>query len=212
MANFLERWISGEGKALKRLESKADAVLALADEMAALSDDALKAKTDEFKERYAKGETLDELLVEAFATAREAARRTIGEYPYRVQIMGAVAMHDGDIAEMRTGEGKTLTSTMCIYLNALAGKGVHVVTVNDYLAGRDAEWMGQIYRFLGMSVGVNSRPLSPAESVRLLHVILHIRPIPNWDLTICVITWLPILRIVYCVACMWQLSMRSIRF
>lgn len=163
MANFLERWISGEGKALKRLESKADAVLALADEMAALSDDALKAKTDEFKERYAKGETLDELLVEAFATAREAARRTIGEYPYRVQIMGAVAMHDGDIAEMRTGEGKTLTSTMCIYLNALAGKGVHVVTVNDYLAGRDAEWMGQIYRFLGMSVGVNSRPLSPAE-------------------------------------------------
>ena len=163
MANFLERWISGEGKALKRLESKADAVLALADEMAALSDDALKAKTDEFKERYAKGETLDELLVEAFATAREAARRTIGEYPYRVQIMGAVAMHDGDIAEMRTGEGKTLTSTMCIYLNALAGKCVHVVTVNDYLAGRDAEWMGQIYRFLGMSVGVNSRPLSPAE-------------------------------------------------
>lgn len=163
MANFLERWISGEGKALKRLESKADAVLALADEMAALSDDALKAKTDKFKERYAKGETLDELLVEAFATAREAARRTIGEYPYRVQIMGAVAMHDGDIAEMRTGEGKTLTSTMCIYLNALAGKGVHVVTVNDYLAGRDAEWMGQIYRFLGMSVGVNSRPLSPAE-------------------------------------------------
>lgn len=163
MANFLERWISGEGKALKRLESKADAVLALADEMAALSDDALKAKTDEFKERYAKGETLDELLVEAFATAREAARSTIGEYPYRVQIMGAVAMHDGDIAEMRTGEGKTLTSTMCIYLNALAGKGVHVVTVNDYLAGRDAEWMGQIYRFLGMSVGVNSRPLSPAE-------------------------------------------------
>lgn len=163
MANFLERWISGEGKALKRLESKADAVLALADEMAALSDDALKAKTDEFKERYAKGETLDELLVEAFATAREAARRTIGEYPYRVQIMGAMAMHDGDIAEMRTGEGKTLTSTMCIYLNALAGKGVHVVTVNDYLAGRDAEWMGQIYRFLGMSVGVNSRPLSPAE-------------------------------------------------
>ena len=163
MANFLERWISGEGKALKRLENKADAVLALADEMAALSDDALKAKTDEFKERYAKGETLDELLVEAFATAREAARRTIGEYPYRVQIMGAVAMHDGDIAEMRTGEGKTLTSTMCIYLNALAGKGVHVVTVNDYLAGRDAEWMGQIYRFLGMSVGVNSRPLSPAE-------------------------------------------------
>lgn len=163
MANFIERLISGEVKALKILEQKADEVLALADQMEALDDDTLKAKTEEFRERYANGETLDSLLVEAFAVAREAARRTIGEYPYKVQVMGAVAMHGGDIAEMKTGEGKTLTSTMCVYLNALASKGVHVVTVNDYLASRDAEWMGQIYRFLGMNVGVNSRPLSPAE-------------------------------------------------
>ena len=123
----------------------------------------MKEKTQEYKHRYEEGETLDSLLVEAFATSREAARRTIGEYPYKVQIMGAVAMHQGDIAEMKTGEGKTLTSTMCVYLNALSGKGVHVVTVNDYLAGRDAEWMGQIYRFLGLSVGVNSRPLTPSQ-------------------------------------------------
>ena len=137
--------------------------MALANDMEALSDDALREKTQEYKHRYEEGETLDSLLIEAFATSREAARRTIGEYPYKVQIMGAVAMHQGDIAEMKTGEGKTLTSTMCVYLNALSGKGVHVVTVNDYLAGRDAEWMGQIYRFLGLSVGVNSRPLTPSQ-------------------------------------------------
>ncbi|MEG0468273.1 MAG: preprotein translocase subunit SecA [Longicatena sp.] len=163
MGNYIERLISGEAKALKQLGKIADDVLALAGQMEALSDDALKEKTVEFRERYANGETLDSMMVEAFATSREAARRTIGEYPYKVQVMGAAAMHGGDIAEMRTGEGKTLTSTMCVYLNALAGKGVHVVTVNDYLASRDAEWMGQIYRFLGLSVGVNSRPLSPAE-------------------------------------------------
>lgn len=163
MANFIERVISGEKKALGKLEKTADKVIALAGAMEALNDDELKAKTQEFKDRYQNGETLDDLLVEAFAASREAARRTIGEYPYKVQIMGAAAMHGGDIAEMKTGEGKTLTSTMCVYLNALAGEGVHVVTVNDYLASRDAEWMGQIYRFLGLEVGVNSRPLSPAE-------------------------------------------------
>ena len=163
MANFIERLISGEKKALDKLGKTADKVIALAGEMEALSDDALKAKTQEFKDRYQKGETLEDLQTEAFAVSREAARRTIGEYPYKVQIMGAAAMHGGDIAEMKTGEGKTLTSTMCVYLNALAGEGVHVVTVNDYLASRDAEWMGQIYRFLGLSVGVNSRPLTPAQ-------------------------------------------------
>lgn len=163
MATYLERWISGEVKTLKKLDKISNDVLALADDMEAMSDDDLRAKTDEFKERYENGETLDDIMVEAFATAREAARRTIGEYPYKVQVMGAAVMHGGDIAEMKTGEGKTLTSTMSVYLNALAGKGVHVVTVNDYLASRDADWMGQIYRFLGMSVGVNSRPLSPDE-------------------------------------------------
>ncbi len=163
MANFIERLLNGEKKTLHKLEKIADAVIALADEMKSLSDDELKGKTEEFKKRYTNGESLDSLEVEAFAVAREAARRTIHEYPYKVQIMGAAAMHAGDIAEMKTGEGKTLTSTMCVYLNALAGKGVHVITVNDYLASRDAEWMGQIYRFLGLSVGINSRPLSPFQ-------------------------------------------------
>lgn len=163
MANFIERLLNGEKKTLHNLEKTADKVMALANDMEALSDDALREKTQEYKHRCEEGESLDDLLVEAFATAREAARRTIGEYPYKVQIMGAVAMHQGDIAEMKTGEGKTLTSTMCVYLNALSGKGVHVVTVNDYLAGRDAEWMGQIYLFLGLTVGVNSRPLTPAQ-------------------------------------------------
>lgn len=163
MANFIERLLNGEKKTLHNLEKTAEQVMALANDMEALSDDALREKTQEYKHRCEEGESLDDLLVEAFATAREAARRTIGEYPYKVQIMGAVAMHQGDIAEMKTGEGKTLTSTMCVYLNALSGKGVHVVTVNDYLAGRDAEWMGQIYRFLGLTVGVNSRPLTPAQ-------------------------------------------------
>ncbi|MCB6264284.1 preprotein translocase subunit SecA [Longicatena sp. 210702-DFI.1.36] len=163
MANFIERLLNGEKKTLHKLEKIADAVIALQDSMEALSDDELRGKTQEFQERYTKGETLEDLQVEAFAVAREAARRTIGEFPYKVQIMGAAAMHGGDIAEMKTGEGKTLTSTMCVYLNALSGEGVHVVTVNEYLASRDAEWMGQIYRFLGLSVGVNSRPLSPLQ-------------------------------------------------
>lgn len=163
MANVFERLFSGEKKILHGLEKTADAVIALADKMAAMSDDELKQQTQIFRDRLANGETLNDIQVEAFAVAREAAKRTIGEFPYKVQIMGAAAMHGGDIAEMKTGEGKTLTSTMCVYLNALEGKGVHVITVNDYLAGRDAEWMGQIYRFLGLSVGVNSRPLTPSE-------------------------------------------------
>lgn len=160
MAGLLERMFSGEKRILNRLEKTADEVMALADSMASLSDDELRGKTDEFKKRYQNGESLDNLKVEAFAVAREAAKRTIGEYPYKVQIMGAAAMHEGDIAEMKTGEGKTLTSTMCVYLNALSGEGVHVVTVNEYLAQRDAEWMGQIYRFLGLSVGFNARAMS----------------------------------------------------
>lgn len=131
--------------------------------MQALSDEELKDKTREYRERLEKGETVDDLLPEAFATAREAAFRVINEKPYKVQIMGSVAMHRGDIAEMKTGEGKTLTATMAVYLNALSGQGVHVITVNEYLAGRDAAWMGEIYRFLGLSVGVNKRELSPRE-------------------------------------------------
>jgi preprotein translocase subunit SecA len=154
---------SEEARELKKLEKTADQVIAHEAAMKALSDDELRDKTRQYKERLAKGETLDDLLPEAFATAREAAYRVIGEKPYKVQIEGSVAMHRGDIAEMKTGEGKTLTATMAVYLNALEGKGVHVITVNEYLAGRDAAWMGEIYRFLGMTVGVNKRELSSAE-------------------------------------------------
>lgn len=154
---------SEEKRELKKLEKTADQVLALEPKMQALSDEELKDKTREYRERLEKGETVDDLLPEAFATAREAAFRVINEKPYKVQIMGSVAMHKGDIAEMKTGEGKTLTATMAVYLNALSGQGVHVITVNEYLAGRDAAWMGEIYRFLGLSVGVNKRELSPRE-------------------------------------------------
>lgn len=154
---------SEEKRELKKLEKTADQVLALEPKMQALSDEELKDKTREYRERLEKGETVDDLLPEAFATAREAAFRVINEKPHKVQIMGSVAMHRGDIAEMKTGEGKTLTATMAVYLNALSGQGVHVITVNEYLAGRDAAWMGEIYRFLGLSVGVNKRELSPRE-------------------------------------------------
>ena len=154
---------SEEKREISTLEKIADQVLSHEKEMEALSDEELREKTTEYRNRLANGETVEDLLPEAFATAREAAYRVINEKPYRVQIMGAVAMHKGDIAEMKTGEGKTLTATMAVYLNALEGKGVHVITVNEYLAGRDAAWMGEIYRFLGMSVGVNKRELRPNE-------------------------------------------------
>ena len=142
MANFLERLVNADKRTLAKIEKKAEEVMALAGEVEKLSQEEMIAKTNEFKERYNNGESLDSLLPEAFAMAREAARRVLNEYPYKVQIMGAIVMHQGDIAEMKTGEGKTLTATMCVYLNALAQKGVHVVTVNEYLAERDATWMG----------------------------------------------------------------------
>ena len=160
---LLSNLFSEEKREISTLEKIADQVLSHENEMAALSDDQLKEKTEEYKKRLAEGETVDDLLPEAFATAREAAYRVINEKPYRVQVMGAVAMHKGDIAEMKTGEGKTLTATMAVYLNALAGQGVHVITVNEYLAGRDAAWMGEVYRFLGLSVGVNKRELKAKE-------------------------------------------------
>ena len=139
---------------LKRIYPIVDKIEALGPEYEKLSDEDLKHKTVEFKERLTKGETLDDLLVEAFATVREAAKRTVGMYHYRVQLIGGVILHQGRITEMRTGEGKTLVSTLPAYLNALEGKGVHIVTVNDYLAKRDAEWMGKIHEFLGLTVGV----------------------------------------------------------
>lgn len=148
---------------LKRLEKIADQVEALANEMDAKTDEELRAKTDEFRSRYANGETLDQLLPEAFAVVREGAKRVLGMYPFRVQIMGSVALHEGNIAEMKTGEGKTLTSTMSVYLNAIPGLGSHVVTVNEYLSSRDATEMGQLFEFLGMSVGLNLNSLSKEE-------------------------------------------------
>ena len=150
-------------RAIRKYEKEADKVLKFEAKMAAMSDDELRAKTQEFKDRLAKGETLDDIKYEAFAVAREAAKRTIGEFPFKVQVMGSLVMHDGDVAEMKTGEGKTLTATMATYLNALSGKGVHVVTVNEYLSERDSNWMGQIYRFLGLTVGLNLRAKSTSE-------------------------------------------------
>ncbi|MGE7977833.1 MULTISPECIES: preprotein translocase subunit SecA [unclassified Psychrobacillus] len=163
MLNVLNKVFDLNKRDLKRLEKIADKVEALASEMEALTDDALSAKTEEFRERFSKGETLDQLLPEAFAVAREGAKRVLGLYPFRVQIMGAAALHEGNIAEMKTGEGKTLTSTMSVYLNALTGQGVHVVTVNEYLSSRDAAEMGKLYNFLGLSVGLNLNSLSKDE-------------------------------------------------
>ncbi len=164
--------------AIRRYSKIADKVIALEDSMKALSDDELRAKTTYFKEQLASGKTLDDIKVEAFAVAREAARRTIGEFPYKVQIIGSLALHAGDVAEMKTGEGKTLTATMAVYLNALAGKGVHVVTVNEYLSGRDANWMGQIYRFLGLTVGVNLREKTTSEKKEAYLCDITMNPVP----------------------------------
>src|SRR3954469_16930177 len=148
---------------LKRLDKLAAKIDQLATETERLTDDQLREKTEEFKARYQKGETLDDLLVEAFAVVREGARRVLGLYPYPVQLMGGISLHEGNISEMKTGEGKTLTSTMPVYLNALTGKGVHVVTVNEYLASRDASEMGQLYTFLGLTVGLNLNGLSKED-------------------------------------------------
>ncbi|MBW4803107.1 preprotein translocase subunit SecA [Loigolactobacillus coryniformis] len=163
MANILRNWVESDKREVKRMGKIADQVEALADEMAALSDEELQAKTPAFKERLAKGETLDDILPEAFAVAREGAKRVLGLYPFRVQIIGGITLHEGNIAEMRTGEGKTLTATMPVYLNALEGKGVHVVTVNEYLSSRDATEMGELYNWLGLSVGLNLNSLSAEE-------------------------------------------------
>ncbi|YCA43464.1 preprotein translocase subunit SecA [Bacillus sp. JZ8] len=165
MLGLFKKVFDGSGRQVSKLEKVANQVEQLADEMAALSDEKLRAKTAEFRTRYSKGETLDDLLVEAFAVVREAAKRVLGLYPYKVQIMGAISLHEGNISEMKTGEGKTLTATMPVYLNSLSGKGVHVVTVNEYLASRDAEEMGELYRFLDLTVGLNVNSLSREEKI-----------------------------------------------
>ncbi len=163
MANFLKQLVENNKREVRKLEKLADKVISLESKMEALSDADFPVKTEEFKARYASGESLDKLLPEAFALVREGAKRVLGLFPYKVQIMGGITLHNGNIAEMRTGEGKTLTATMPVYLNALSGDGVHVVTVNEYLSTRDAKEMGELYNFLGLSVGVNLTGQSPEE-------------------------------------------------
>lgn len=163
MANPLRKIIESDKGTMRRLNRTADQVETFADEMAALSDEELQAKTPYFRELLQNGKTLDDILPEAFAVVREGARRVLGLYPFRVQIMGSAVLHGGNIAEMRTGEGKTLTATMAVYLNALPQEGVHVVTVNEYLSARDGEEMGELYKWLGLTVGINGSEMSPDE-------------------------------------------------
>lgn len=160
---IFDKLFNTDKKILAEVEAQVKPTLNYENEMAALSDEQLKAKTQEFKDRLTKGETLDDIMCEAFAVVREAAKRVIGEFPYFCQLEGACVLQRGDIAEMKTGEGKTLTSVMAVYLNALSGNGVHVITVNEYLAQRDAQWMGQIHKFLGLTVAVNLRSMTAAE-------------------------------------------------
>src|SRR5258705_10152572 len=156
MIGALARKIFGSSneRRIRSYQPRVDEINALEKELEKLSDDALRARTDAFKKEIAEGKSLDDILVPAFATCREAAKRTLGQRHFDVQLIGGMILHDGKIAEMKTGEGKTLVATLAVYLNALTGRGVHVVTVNDYLARRDADWMGQIYKFLGLTVGV----------------------------------------------------------
>ena len=163
MANILKKIYDNDRRELKKFEKLATKVESLGDEYEKLSDEQLQAKTPEFRKRLENGETLDDILPEAFATAREGAKRVLGLYPFRVQIIGGIALHYGNIAEMMTGEGKTLTATLPVYLNALTGKGVHVVTVNEYLSSRDESEMGQLYKWLGLSVGLNLNSMSADE-------------------------------------------------
>ena len=163
MGFFSKMFGSYSDRELKSIYPIVDKIEAMADEYKAMSDAELQAKTPEFKTRLQSGETLDDILPEAFATVREASRRVLGLYPYRVQLVGGVVLHQGRIAEMKTGEGKTLVATLPAYLNALTGNGVHIVTVNDYLAKRDSEWMGKVHRFLGLSVGLIVHDLTSDE-------------------------------------------------
>ena len=183
---------AGEGKKIKALEGMVPDINAFEPEISALSDDALKAKTGEFRQRLDNGADLDDLLLEAFAVCREAASRTIGQRHYDVQMMGGAALHFGWVAEMKTGEGKTLVSTLPAYLNGLTGKGVHLVTVNDYLARRDAEWMGQIHRWLGLDVGLiipGYQQQPGREARRATSPTSPTPPTTRWASTISATTW-----------------------
>lgn len=163
MANIIEKIFRIEKRELSKYYRESEQVMAYDEAMSKLTDDELRGKTAEFREKLKNGATLESIKYEAYAVAREAGWRVLRQKPFQVQIIGSLVLNNGDIAEMKTGEGKTLTETMAVYLNALTGKGVHVITVNEYLASRDAEWMGQIYRFLGLTVGVNLASKSAAE-------------------------------------------------
>lgn len=189
MSFFEKLFGSFSDKELKRINPLKDKVLAFEPEMAKLTDEELQAKTTEFKERLAKGETLDDLLPEAFAVCREADWRVLGMKPYPVQIIGGIVLHRACIAEMQTGEGKTLVATMPTYLNALTGEGVHVVTVNDYLARRDSEWMGKVYRFLGLTVGLVSTASRPGTARRPTRPTSPTARTTSSALTTCATTW-----------------------
>ena len=166
MLKMLRNWLDDNAREVRRLERVVEQINGLEPQVQALSDDELRGKTAEFKNRLERGEPLDDLLPEAFAVVREAGRRVLGMRHFDVQLMGGIVLHQGRVAEMKTGEGKTLVATLPVYLNALTGRGVHVVTVNDYLARRDSEWMGRIYRFLGLSVGLIVHGLEPEERRR----------------------------------------------
>ena len=163
MSNFIEKLFRVDERILNKYKKEVKAVNKYAEAMSKLTDDELRAKTKEFKERLKKGESLNDIRFEAFATVREADKRVLGMYPFDVQVIGGLVLTDGDVAEMRTGEGKTLTETMPAYLHGLTGKGVHIVTVNEYLAQRDANEMGQVFRWLGLTVGVNLHSLTTTE-------------------------------------------------
>ena len=179
---------SSNDRRIRSYQPRVDAINALEPELATLSDDALRARTDAFKKQLADGKSLDDILVPAFATVREAAKRAIGQRHFDVQLIGGMILHEGKIAEMKTGEGKTLVATLPVYLNALAGRGVHVVTVNDYLAKRDAEWMGQIYSFLGLTVGVIVHGLDDEQRKKPTTATSPTAPTTSSASTICATT------------------------
>ncbi len=166
---------SSNDRRIRTYRARVDAINALEPELEKLTDEELRARTDEFKKQLGEGATLDDILVPAFATVREASKRTLGQRHFDVQLIGGMVQHEGKISEMKTGEGKTLVATLPVYLNALAGRGVHVVTVNDYLAKRDAEWMGQIYKFLGLTVGIIVHGLDDAERKNRVRLRRHLR-------------------------------------
>ena len=211
MANKFVTAIFGDysKKEVKRVKKTADKVLALEDKYAAMSDKELTSQTEILKGRLANGETLDDILPDAFAVCREGAWRVLGMKHFPVQIIGGIVLHQGRIAEMKTGEGKTLVATLPAYLNALTGEGVHIVTVNDYLAKRDSEWMGKLYRFLGLKVGLIIHEKTNEQRQDAYNAVSLTELITRWALTIFVTIWFSIRKKKYSVATFSQLSMRS---